>query len=354
MALKIIKRRVLDTVRRLCETDETKVIVTRMLSGVLHQRMPVHWDYDGAIPSPYADLGEKKENQDQASTQAPVFITARFRTGSTLLWNLFRHVEGITAYYEPLNERRWFDPLSRGTRMDTTHKNVDDYWREYNGLEVLGTYYQQDWISKNLYMDATSWDPGMKRYVDLLVEKARGRPVLQFNRVDFRLPWLRHQFPQATIIHLYRHPRDQWCSSLMDITCFPKDAATKDFQPHDKFYLLMWAQDLKYHFPFLDPREAHHPYETFYYLWKLSYLFGIRYADNSLSFESLVENPDSQIAALFKVCEIEQYDLTKLKALVIQPPVGKWLKYASEDWFGEHESRCETVLSEFFRVPKYS
>ena len=36
--------------------------------------------------------------------------------------------------------------------------------------------------------------------------------MLQFNRADLRVAWLRQQFPQAKLIHLYRHPRDQWLS----------------------------------------------------------------------------------------------------------------------------------------------
>src|SRR6185295_9584612 len=113
----------------------------------------------------------------------------------------------------------------------------------------------------------------MKRYVEILIERARGRPVLQFNRVDFRLPWLRKTFPGAKILHLYRHPRDQWCSTLMDPSAFPKERTIADFAAHDHFYLRNWARDLKYHFPFLDEQHLDHPYEMFYYVWKLSYLF---------------------------------------------------------------------------------
>jgi hypothetical protein len=31
---------------------------------------------------------------------------------------------GCTAYYEPFNERRWFDPRTRGERVDATRRNV--------------------------------------------------------------------------------------------------------------------------------------------------------------------------------------------------------------------------------------
>lgn len=79
---------------------------------------------------PYPWLGRSNR---RAAGPPPVFVTARFRTGSTLLWNIFRHVDDCTAYYEPLNERRWFDHSLRREWVDPTHTGVEDYWREYDG-----------------------------------------------------------------------------------------------------------------------------------------------------------------------------------------------------------------------------
>jgi hypothetical protein len=73
-------------------------------------------------------------------------------------------------------------------------------------LEVLGEYYREEWIDHNLFMGSDFWDPRMKRYISILIERAPGRPILQFNHVDFRLSWLRQNFPHAKIVHLYRHP----------------------------------------------------------------------------------------------------------------------------------------------------
>lgn len=329
-------------VRRALQTDDGKAILAASLNGLLQRSGPLALAVDA---SPYPDLALSPAPADGG--RRPIFITARFRSGSTLLWNVFRNVPGFTAYYEPLNERRWFDPATRGDRMDATHRNVSDYWTEFDGLTELGTHYREDWIRSALYMDETAWDPCLRRYIEVLIAKAPGRPVLQFNRIDFRLPWLRRHFPAARVVHLYRHPRDQWCSSLMDVNCFPKDGRVRDFARHDKFYLLMWAEDLKYHFPFLAAERVSHPYQLFYYIWKLSYLFGRNYSHHSLAFEDLVRDPDGQLRELFTALDMEVDCLARLKAIVSGPPMGKWRAYAADDWFRRHEADCEATLADW-------
>ncbi len=333
--------------RQMSATEDGRQISADMLRGLLQWR-PEEDLLATAAPPPYPELGQAPSGTPTCLRSDPIFITARFRSGSTFLWNLFRNMDGYTSYYEPFNERRWFDPAARGERIDATHKNVaENYWQEYEGLTELGHYFDAAWHDRQLYMDAGSWNPRMKRYVELMIEKAPGRPVLQFNRIDLRLPWFRRTFPNAKILHLYRHPRDQWCSALMDLKCFPKDGRMSEFAPHDKFYLRVWASDLKYHFPFLDENEAAHPYQLFYFVWKLSYLFGLRDAHHSVAYEHLVQDPQAELARLFPAVGVATYDFEKLNALVAKPDFGKWKKYADDDWFRSHESHCEAVLAEF-------
>jgi hypothetical protein len=118
---------------------------------------------------PYAEIVKGRQALHTSQRDDIIFITARFRSGSTLLWNLFRHIDGITSYYEPFNERRWFDKSTRGDTIDTTHRGVNDYWSEYSDFEILQQYYQVDWIDQNLLMDSSFWAPEMKRFVELMI-----------------------------------------------------------------------------------------------------------------------------------------------------------------------------------------
>jgi hypothetical protein len=134
----------------------------------------------------------------------------------------------------------------------------------------------------------------------------------------------------------------------MDPQCFPNDGTMSQFAEHDKFYLRMWARDLKYHFPFLDENSISHPYQLFYYVWKLSYVFGRAFAHYSVAFEDLLNDPDRQLQSLLNISRVQHYDLEKLKLLIDKPTIGKWQTYADDKWFRQHESHCEMTLAEFF------
>jgi hypothetical protein len=335
--------------RKLTGNDEARALGVAALRPLLPRRPRIPEGGVAVDVQPYADLGTAPRPGGAAVRDDVIFITARFRSGSTLLWNLFRHVDGFTSYYEPFNERRWFDPAARGTHTDPSHRRVEDYWREYHSLAFLGEHYRESWIDHNLYMDADSWDPAMKRYVELLIEHASGRPVLQFNRIDFRLPWFRHHFPRAKLVHLYRHPRNQWCSSLVDPSACPREATPADFARHDHYYLLNWVRDLADHFPFLGKVQAAHPYRLFYFVWKLSYLFGRWHAHYSLAFEDLTANPRVCLGELFRALNLSNVRPEDLEHLIETPQRDRWKSYAEDAWFRGHEAACEEVLAEFFR-----
>lgn len=339
------RQAVLDLLAQAAGSPEGRRIHTRAVGELLDWR-PADLDtLPRSEQPPYEGLGHPAAPSPALSREDVILITARFRTGSTLLWNLFRQTPGITAYYEPLNHRRWFDPAVRGSKIDDTHRGVSDYWKEYVGLEELARYYRLDWTRRSLYMDASAHDPDLQRYIEIMIEKAPGRPLLQFNRIDFRLAWLRHHFPKAKLVHLYRHPRDQWCSMLRKRP-FPLDGAVADFVAADQYSLRAWAGDLSYRFPILDESRVRHPYALHYLIWKLSWLYGRRYADISICYEDLVRNPVPEIERIYGTLGIDA-DAWQLGKLVSDTSTGRWKQYADAAWYQAHESECEAILRDF-------
>lgn len=301
------------------------------------------------VSNPYLSNSQSALNLKR-HVVSPIFITGRFRSGSTLLWNIFRQLDGVTSYYEPLNERRWFDPDIRGEIVDATHINVNgNYWREYDSLnDRLRHLYQNRWIERDLYMDDGSSDWDLHRYIVEMVRGASGIPVLQFNRADFRLPWLKRIFPQSSFIHIFRHPRDQWISTLMDPGIFgPYSGNLVAFEKVDNFYLHMWVRDLQHWFPFLKD-FGRHPYYHFYFLWKLSFLFGKCYCQHSIMFEELVARPRTVLETLFTDLGINDPDWGRILSIITAPKTGKWMDYAPESWFIDIEAECEEEMQLFF------
>ena len=334
-------------VRHVANIDDSRRIAFHALnlqphlSGVQELAACQHLDV------PYPEL-RRQQSATVPRQRRPLFITGRFRSGSTLLWQLFRALPSATSYYEPFNQRRWFDPATRGTHVDPTHLNVKDYWAEYENLGQLGALYAEDWTRRQLYMGADAWNAPMQQYIQTLIDHAAGRPVLQFNDVDMRLPWLRARFPNADILHVYRNPRDQWCSTLprreFDMTAL----RLRDFKPYDGFYLLNWGCDLSYYFPFLTQDCDAHPYELYYQIWKLSYLFGRAYADVSISFEALIRDPEHEVAGMMSRFGFQLEDPQRVIGLVARVPEGKWRKRAGSDFFTAIEARVDLLFDNYF------
>ena len=189
----------------------------------------------------------------------------------------------------------------------------------------------------------------MLNYIDTLIEHTDKRPVLQFNRIDFRLGWLRANYPNATVLHLYRHPREQWCSFLINKDEVTKDNVTETYK--DGFYLDVWCKDLAPYFPMLDLKQTPHPYQRFYFLWKLSWLWGKHFAHHSVSFEALVTDSEETIKKIMTATKIYAV-ADKLQSIISAPRLDNWRGFADNEWFSVHERNCEEVLSAFFDETK--
>lgn len=320
-------------------------LATRV-QGVPYSELPDRYRLPGS-----GDAASKPGEPREGRT--PIFVSGRFRSGSTFLWNLFRHTEGVTAYYEPLNERQWFRTGVEEDRVDPTHLGVGEYWREYAGLRELAEDFDPAWTTRGLYMDRRSCDEGLYRYLARLIASAPQRPVLQCNRFDFRLEWLKASFPGAKVVFLYRDPREQWMSVQKGGPPVPADYRLGVDDSLDLFYTLEWARDLRRVFPCLDLREHSHPYSVHYMLWRLAYLFGTRYADVSVAYEDLVGDFRPILQAVFDSVGLPVEVNSETYHQLLQPrQEQRWPGYAHAGWFRAIEERCDRMLETFFQEPE--
>lgn len=277
--------------------------------------------FKGIDPPPYVprELFPKScaiVNRPLPPTNGPIFISARFRSGSTMLWQLFLSKKGFTSYYEPLNERQWFNPEVRGESMDATHRISAEYWANYNGLEDLKQFYNPDWTYKRLAMSSGCRDRRLEAYIARLADAAPERPVLQFNRVDFRLPFLAARFPDATLINLRRNPRDTWRSSTRGVEV-RRDWTLSNAEEYCQFYLLAWYRALSIVFPeIIRVPNKTHPYEIHYLLSRLSDLYAHAHCHVLLSYDQIVSDFEVEIIKLFEALGDSNVDVASLTSLI--------------------------------------
>lgn len=305
-----------------------------------------------AIPSlmeveEYSDLGRNNANEYRNSNA--IFITGRFRSGSTLIWNLFRSFKGFTAYYEPLLHE---SPINRGEgrgyTVDPTHIGVKSYHDEFSRIQGLDKLHSPDWAFKNLYMDDSFFEPKLMEYINTLIMHSQARPVLQFNRADFRLEWLRANYPKAKIVHIFRHPREQWISMIKNDEYIDRDFSwnLRDIRHPfpNTFYLRDWWYDLRDKMSFLDIDLLEHPYQVHYLIWRVSYAFGKHFSDTSICYERLLENFEATIRSLFFALEIEgEVDCNLSSFPIVAKREMRWKEYADEIWYKRLEKNCEKI-----------
>jgi len=271
----------------------------------------------------------------------PVFITARFCSGSTMLWNIFRTTPGYRAFYEPCHDN--LIAHIHNTKPKDRHIGVDSYWDEYYPLlSQLERFHSPTFGVTRLLLESNERYDELERYLKFLIRSSgNNTPVLKFNRMDFRLPWLKRYFPEAKIIHLYRDPRDSWLSMVKHL---PQDE-WDDPNHSDMYDLLIWSISLAPVFPFLFGEEITNSYQRHYYIWRLSKIMGQKFADCSLDFQrDFQDNPRLGLQKLATIDnKLNDYFHDALSKIARIEP-GRWREYRSSIWFEEIEARCDYIL----------
>ncbi|MGE0393675.1 MAG: sulfotransferase [Vicinamibacterales bacterium] len=273
--------------------------------------------------------------------QRPVFVSARFRSGSTMLWHLLRQLDGVTAFYEPCHDNLCAHVRS-ATPVQDSHRGVTSYWDEYAPLmDRLPALHANAFGASRLHLEADDAWPAFERYLRFLIASTRPRrAALQMNRVDLRLPWLRARFPEALVVHLVRNPRDQWLSMVAG----EPDATLGDPDENTAYDLLLWAVSLAGDFPFLVGPHIRHSYERHYLIWRLSAWMGARCSHVSLSYDDLVADPCTGLTILVDALGVSRNWLPRLAAGVTPGRAAARAAAPSPAAFTRMEAGCDALL----------
>ncbi|WP_162846704.1 sulfotransferase [Marinicella litoralis] len=243
-----------------------------------------------------------------------IFITGRFRSGTSFLWQLFDQLDGYCAWYEPLHPQLLAAINHIQPKQD--HVGIQDYWTTYRQHPGFEKYHDMSFATQNLYLEANDDEARLAAYINQLIELSGDEvPVLQFNRVDFRLPWLRANFPNAKIIHIARNPLQLYHSQRKHIN----SACRHDVNYWDAYELLPWCYALSNEFPFLLKANSKHAFYPFYALYQLSNRVAEIYADVSINLDKHVFQSDEFIAKLSQVVKLNDQQKHHIKTLTHVP-----------------------------------
>jgi hypothetical protein len=298
----------------------------------------------GAQKREAQESASAKSSTHRGSRQQVLFITGLFRSGTTILWHLLRQFDNVQGYFEPLHDNL-IDSLSTAAAPDPVHVGVEDYYTAYRPfLEDIQRYHRPEFGVNRLCLGGADSHPQLRDYLELLIARAEGRfPVFKMMRDDFRVPWLKQQFPKATVLYIRRNPRDVWASVVRHT---PVDQRA-DRWLNTGFDLLIWSANLCPFFSRICSAKIGHSYERVYYLWRISTAVADRYADLIIDFDQgLQTDPAATIKRIATCIGAEVGDIERLAKMVTPRPGGEWRDYAKEALLREIERDCDAMLAE--------
>jgi len=254
-----------------------------------------------------------------------VFISGDFSSGTTLLFTMFRHVEGCCCFYEPLHERllNW---LIWPPRVWEGHVHAENYVKEYRGLDAVRQLSRPEWGYSRLHLDADADEPELERYLRYLIGSGYGKApcvVLKENRFTFRLGWLRAHFPEARIVNVWRDCEEQWRSWVRRSQEYRGvEDVGQDSVEFRAFRLPDWCDDLKSTYPELGAERSSSGYERFSKLWQLSREQHERFADVCVSLDELRNDFDRACERISAAVGFE-LEPTRLRHLVSRGGAGR-------------------------------
>ena len=219
-----------------------------------------------------------------------IIVTSRFRTGSTLLFQLLSQDERYSCYNEPLHPHIpiWMDAgIEKHQEMNRLLSHDDiQYFSEYKDFEkeTFNHLHSIRFTTEQLVLRSNSEFTALEKYLTFILGGHTDKPViLNCNRLDYRLAWIKKKFPDVLIINLRRN-----VSSIIDSFNKVMERAEMNnfkflFETHLYLKNIQEWSGIN-----LDDVGD---YESIYLLKLVSDRIGDKYADFHVSFKDLCNQP---------------------------------------------------------------
>jgi len=235
-----------------------------------------------------------------------VFLSGDFSSGSTLLWLLFRKTGAFHTLYEPLHERLR-EYLIYPLRSYEHHFFSENYFAEYKGYKEVFKLHSDAWGRSDFYLSEDDNGIELYRYLSYIIGMSfsrQDRVALQFNRVAFRLGWLRKNFPEVPIIHIYREPEKQWDSIVRrSQSHHGREDVGQESVNFSGMGISNWCDQLQEQFPELHAENSNTGYERYLKLYNLSLQQHNLHADLSVKYEDLISNFNEECKKIFNLVD---------------------------------------------------
>jgi len=269
-----------------------------------------------------------------------IIVSSRFRTGSTLLFQLLSQDQRYHCYNEVLHPHIpiWMEAdIEKHREMNQilAHDNVR-YFSEYENLDrqIFSELHSIDFTINDLVMTSESHSEQLERYLRYLLYDSTDKPViLNCNRVDYRLSWIKKKFPDVIIINLRRHITGIVNSYGKVLKRAGLDSFKHLFETH--LYLeniQKWS-----HINLEDLNEQ----EVLYFLKLLSDEIADEYADYTFAFEDICQHPNLFKEEIRSKINVNISELSQVRPMNDRLP---FIKYIRMDFVS---SLVEQVLSAY-------
>ncbi len=242
-------------------------------------------------------------------TVAPIFIHSLWRAGSTYLFQVFRRSKtGYYCYQEPLHEyvllnrfnKLIFDEENRCLQKKLRHPALTRgyYCELYKVFDSVGNLLNKSFVLDGYFDQVCSFD--LKKYLDTLITKAEGIPVIQECRTSNRIKALKEAF-SGVHLFLWRNPWDQWWSFKVDsyfeiclqliVNAVSAPELIEKIRQHIGF-AEFHDDDIQKELSYFEllPLAPENSYLIFYALWCMAWIEAQNHADLSINIDQLTES----------------------------------------------------------------